>query len=62
MKRQDLIRYLEKRGCEMLLESSEHAVYVNRAAMKVSAVPLHREIDEFLSAKICRDLCIREPS
>jgi tryptophanase len=62
MKRLDLTEHLEKRGCEMLLESSDHAVYVNRAAMKVSTVPLHREIDEFLSAKICRDLDIREPS
>jgi predicted RNA binding protein YcfA (HicA-like mRNA interferase family) len=62
MKRPDLIRYLEKQGCEMLLESSDHAVYVNRAAMKVSTVPLHREIDEFLSAKICRDLRLREPA
>jgi hypothetical protein len=62
MKQADLIRYLEKQGCALLLESSDHAVYVNRAAMKASAVPLHHEIDEFLSAKICRDLAIREPS
>jgi mRNA interferase HicA len=62
MKRPDLIRHLEKRGCEMLLESSDHAVYVNRAAMKVSTVPLHREIDEFLSSKICSDLGIGAPS
>ncbi len=62
MKQPDLIRYLKKHGCEPLLEGSNHAVYANRAAMKVSAVPLHHDIDEFLAAKICRDLGVAEPS
>jgi streptomycin 6-kinase len=62
MKRSDLVQYLKEQGCGMLLESSDHAVYVNRAAMKVSTVPLHREIDEVLSSKICRDLRLREPA
>jgi hypothetical protein len=36
-------------------------VYVNRKARKTSTVPRHREIDDHLSSKICRDLEIPEP-
>jgi mRNA interferase HicA len=61
MKRLDLIRHLEKCGCAMLREGGNHTVYVNRAAKKVSTVPRHREINEFLMRKICRELEIRDP-
>jgi predicted RNA binding protein YcfA (HicA-like mRNA interferase family) len=61
MKRRDLIRHLESHGCEFLREGSNHTVYVNRAAQKSSAVPRHREINDFLARKICRDLQVREP-
>jgi hypothetical protein len=62
MKQPDLIRYLKKHGCEPLLEGSNHAVYVNRPTMKVSAVPLQHDIDGSLASKICRDLHVREPT
>ncbi len=61
MKRADLIRHLEQHGCEFLREGGNHTVYVNRAARKSSSVPRHREINEFLARKICRDLQIPEP-
>lgn len=61
MKRQDLIRYLEKNGCEFLREGGRHTVYVNRAVQKSSVIPRHREIDNFLARKICRDLQRSEP-
>ena len=61
MKLQDLIRYLEKNGCEFLREGGRHTVYVNRAVQKSSVIPRHREIDNFLARKICRDLQISEP-
>ena len=61
MKRIDLIRHVEAHGCRHLREGRKHAVYANRAAQKVSAVPRHREINEFLARKICRDLQIPEP-
>ncbi len=61
MKRQDLIRYLEKNGCEFLREGGRHTIYVNRAVQKSSAIPRHREINNFLARKICRDLQISEP-
>lgn len=56
MKRRDLIRHLEAHGCEMLREGGNHTVYVNRASRKTTAVPRHREINEFLARKICQDL------
>lgn len=62
MKRRDLIRHLEIHGCEFLREGGSHTVYVNRVAQKVSAVPRHREINEFLARKICRDLQVQEPA
>lgn len=56
MKRIDLIRYLERLGCELLREGGSHSVYVNRPAGKASTVPRHREINDFLARKICKDL------
>ncbi|HKI02557.1 MAG TPA: type II toxin-antitoxin system HicA family toxin [Thermoanaerobaculia bacterium] len=56
MKRIDLIRHLERHGCQLLREGGSHSVYVNRSARKSSTIPRHREIDEFLARKICRDL------
>ena len=58
MKRADLIRHLERHGCELLREGVGHTVYVNRRATKASAVPRHREINDFLCRKICDDLQI----
>ena len=61
MKRNDLIRHLEKHGCELLREGGNHSIYVNRAVGRSSAVPRHREINDFLARKICRDLLVPEP-
>ncbi|MCA1619464.1 MAG: type II toxin-antitoxin system HicA family toxin [Acidobacteria bacterium] len=62
MKRVDLIRYVEKHGCEFLREGRSHTVYVNRAAQRSSTVPRHREINDSLARKICRDLQVPEPA
>jgi len=56
MKRIDLIRHLEAHGCQFLREGGNHTIYVNRASQQSSAIPRHREINEFLARKICRDL------
>ncbi len=61
MKRQELIRHLRQHGCELLREGRSHSVYVNRAVLKTSTVPRHREVNEFLARKICRDLQVPEP-
>lgn len=61
MKRGDLIRHIESYGCELLREGGNHTVYVNRAERKVSTIPRHREIDNNLCRKICKDLGIPRP-
>jgi mRNA interferase HicA len=61
VKRQELIRHLRRNGCELLREGGSHSVYVNRAALRTSTVPRHREVNEFLARKICRDLQVPEP-
>jgi predicted RNA binding protein YcfA (HicA-like mRNA interferase family) len=62
MKRTDLTRHLERHGCEFLREGGSHTVYVNRATQSSSTVPRHREINDFLARKICRDLQVPEPA
>jgi len=61
MKRRDLIRHLERHGCERLRDGGNHTIYVNRAERKTSSVPRHREINELLARKICKDLEVPRP-
>jgi predicted RNA binding protein YcfA (HicA-like mRNA interferase family) len=56
VKRVDLIRHLEAHDCRLLREGGSHSVYVHTSTRKVSTVPRHREIKEFLARKICKDL------
>lgn len=61
MKRVNLVRHLERCGCEFLREGDRHTVYVNPSARKSSTIPRHREINDFLARKICDDLHIPRP-
>jgi len=61
MKRDDLLRHLQQHGCVLLREGGKHSVFVNRATRKTTTVPRHREINDFLAKKICRDLEVQEP-
>jgi predicted RNA binding protein YcfA (HicA-like mRNA interferase family) len=61
MKRLDLIRYLEMRGCRLMREGGNHTVYFNPVARKVTAIPRHREVNDFLVRKICKDLELPAP-
>lgn len=61
MKRIDLIRHLQQHGAQLLREGANHSVYVNRVVGKMSTVPRHREINNFLAQKICKDLEIPKP-
>jgi predicted RNA binding protein YcfA (HicA-like mRNA interferase family) len=56
VKRTDLLRHLEAHGCEFLREGGNHTVYVNRRVRKSSSIPRHRDINDLLARKICRDL------
>lgn len=61
MRRLQLLRHLEQHGCELLREGGAHSVFVNRSTRKVSTVPRHRELNDYLAAKICKDLGIPKP-
>ena len=56
MKRLEPIRHLQRHGCALLRKGASHSVFVNRALKKVATIPRHREINEFLARKICREL------
>ncbi|MDP2363711.1 MAG: type II toxin-antitoxin system HicA family toxin [Ignavibacteria bacterium] len=53
-----LIAHFEKNGCLFLSEGSKHNVYTNPKTNRVSTVPRHNEINDFLAKKICKDLDI----
>jgi len=61
MKRDDLLRHFRQPGCVLLREGGKHSVCVNRGTRKATTVPRHREINDFLAKKICRDLEVQEP-
>ena len=56
MKRADLIRHLEQHGCTFHREGANTLLYQSRKARKSSTIPRHREINDFLARKICKDL------
>jgi mRNA interferase HicA len=61
MKRRDLIRHLDRNGCQLLREGGRHSVYYNLANNHTSAVPRHNEVKENLVRRICKDLDIPQP-
>jgi predicted RNA binding protein YcfA (HicA-like mRNA interferase family) len=62
VKRRYLVRHLEAHGCQLFREGAKHSVFVNRRTRKASTVPRHREINEHLARKICRDLEVPSPA
>jgi mRNA interferase HicA len=61
MKRNDLIRYLQKAGCELLREGGKHSIWWNPTTQAKTTIPRHREIRDILAKKICKDLDIPPP-
>ncbi|HME00162.1 MAG TPA: type II toxin-antitoxin system HicA family toxin [Terriglobia bacterium] len=61
MKRRELERHLAEHGCRLLREGARHSVFYNPQENLTSTIPRHKEIDEFLARKICRDLKIPPP-
>ena len=61
MKRIDLVRHLESAGCVLLQEGANHSVFANPTNKRVTTIPRHREVNDFLARRICRDLEIPEP-
>ena len=61
MKLTDLVRHLLRHGCTVHREGGNHTIYINLQSHRSSAVPRHREINDFLARKICDDLQIPRP-
>jgi predicted RNA binding protein YcfA (HicA-like mRNA interferase family) len=61
MKRVDLIKHLLENKCEFIREGARHSVFFNPQTKRISTVPRHNEIHNFLAKKICRDLGITPP-
>jgi len=56
MKRKKLLRHLEKHGCFLAREGGRHSIFYNPLNERISSIPRHAEINDFLASKICRDL------
>ena len=56
MKREHLLKHLNRHGCRLLREGARHSWWTNPAQKKRSAVPRHNEITDLLARKICKDL------
>lgn len=54
MKRNDLIKLLEKNGCWLKRHGANHDIYTN--GEKSQPVPRHSEIDKRLAKKIIKEL------
>ena len=61
MKRQVLIAWLHAHGCVLVREGARHSWYGNPAENKRSAIPRHREINDLLVIKICKDPGLPHP-
>jgi len=61
MERVDLIRTIEGFGCVLMRHGGEHDWYRNPATGISQPAPRHREINELLARKICRDLEVPAP-
>lgn len=61
MKRKKLIAHLRINGCIMIREGSNHSIYYNPAEDKISTVPRHPDVKQFIAEKICKDIEIPAP-
>ena len=62
MKRADLLRYLRRRGCQQIREGNRHSWWRSAAGEHRAAIPRHREINDLLVRKICRELRVDPPN
>ena len=58
MKRKELLKYLSSHNCEFLREGGRHSWWWNPEQNKRSSIPRHKEVNDILAKKICKDLGI----
>jgi predicted RNA binding protein YcfA (HicA-like mRNA interferase family) len=56
LKRRDLIKILEKLGCEFIRHGGKHDWYQNKKTGVYQAVPRHKEINENLAKSIIKKM------
>jgi mRNA interferase HicA len=56
MKRRDLLRHLQQKGCVFIREGGRHSWWGNPAQNRRSSIPRHTEVNDHLVNKICKDL------
>jgi mRNA interferase HicA len=56
MKRKDLIRKLEKKGCVLVRHGANHDWYSNEKIKQSQPVPRHNEINDNLAKSIIKKL------
>jgi hypothetical protein len=61
MKRLDLIRHLERHGCEFMREGGNHTIYVNRTAKKFPLFPVTAKFSSSLRGKSAKTWKSRVP-
>lgn len=61
MKRRDLLQHLTRHGCIEVREGGRHSWWLNPTRNLRTAIPRHREINEILARKICKDLGVEQP-
>ena len=62
MKRADLFRHLRRCGCRQVREGKRHSWWRNADGDHRAAIPRHREINDLLVRKICRELRVDPPT
>ena len=62
MKQRYLLDHLRQQGCPLLREGVEHSILKNPAHGRRTAIPRHREINDFTAAGIGRPLGVPFPS
>ena len=61
MKQKGFIKHLRKHNCVLDVEGAKHSKFINIETGKVATVPRHKEINDFLVIKICKELDIPNP-
>ncbi len=61
MKRRDLLKHLRQYGCQFVREGEEHSIWENPITNHRTSIPRHREIPDYTSGKICKQLDIPLP-
>ena len=61
MKRNQLLKHLEKNKCMLYREGSNHSIYCHLLTKKKTSIPRHPDVIEATAINICKQLGIPKP-